>query len=159
MNKSLAYTVTDSDRLWAACLIQKEQSGMTVREWCITNGCSVSTYYRHKARLARFAEMGIIVDPIAPDDPDSEKDPAVLENEPEMTAAAAPEATPSGFVKVEVGTQVVEKTQMTTTVVRSETTTSPPPALRIHHRGDVIEISNNASPAILSMIKEVLLHA
>jgi hypothetical protein len=147
-------TVTLKDRLWAGLIQQRVQNGTSVERWCKDSGFSVTSYYRHLSRLNRLQAQGIHVDPVMPTQPDCGQIPSA------STDATPLEVTPSGFAKITPSAATVASVNKTTAAITMvESSTSPAPALRIHHGDDVIEVSNDAPPAILSMIREVLVHA
>lgn len=151
-------TVTLKDRLWAGLVQQRLLVGIPVGQWCRDSGFSVHTYYNQLTRLNKLQAQGVHVDPVMLVQPDSDQlTPASSDAAPDATPL---EVTPSGFAKITPNSAAVATVNKTTTAITMvESSTSPAPALRIHHGDDVIEVSNDASPEILSLIREVLIHA
>ena len=120
------------DRQWAALIQDRMRSGLTVEEWCRQQNIGKYAYYYHLRKLRRQA----IVDLHSPD----QKDDQSL-----LPVQGTPPA--AGFVAIP------------NTLNNDRTCTSDDTALRVTKNDLVIEVSNNASEGILSLLREVLMHA
>lgn len=130
--------------MWLDLLKTQHKSGMKVTDWCDLNGISTKTYYYHHAKLHKLMLAGAKPDPMAV------QVPAATPCESPPTVGQAQNNAPAGSSLAEVPAELVRAAE------------DPAPddvALRITKGQAVIEVSNNASESILSLLKEVLIHA
>lgn len=108
------------NRSWAQMIKARQDSGLTIKQWCAENGINENSYY-YRLNCLRKAALS------------------------QMPAVHKP-APPSGTV-VQFGEVPVPEARPSTTI-----------SMRIRKKDSVIEISNDASEGILSLLREVLTH-
>ena len=116
------------DNNWAAIIKERQESGLTIKQWCAENNVSEGAYYYRLKRLRAQLISSVHIH--------SEDLPA------ELPVNNAPPA--HAFVRVPDSVT---------------STGSFNAALRLRKGGTIIEVSNDASDGILSLMKEVMLNA
>lgn len=115
---------------WASIINACQESGLSIRKWCTQNHVSEGSYYYHLHKLRLLA---------LENDSSQEKAPLeVLEEAPPAVDNS------SEFVPVAMNATAEDHSGVSLRVTRGDL---------------VIEVSNDASEGILSLVREVLLHA
>lgn len=120
------------DQQWAALIQDRLQSGLTVEVWCRQQNIGKYAYYYHLRKLRHQALATI-------NETDSEKErslPSAVIKDESACFAAVPDN--------------IENCHP----ISNECT-----ALRVTLNDLVIEVSNDASDGILSLVREVMIHA
>lgn len=113
---------------WVAIFRARQESGLTIKDWCARNRINENSYYYqlHKLRMLAIRNQNHHpTEELIPGEPTDQK--------PDTKFAAVPEITASS----DAGGV----------------------ALRVTYGSTVIEVSNDASGEILSLLREVLVHA
>lgn len=120
------------DQQWAALIQDRIQSGLTVEEWCRQQNIGKYAYYYHLRRLRHQALAAI-------NETGSEK-------ERSLPSAVCKDGS-AGFAAVPDNIENCHPINNEAAV------------LRVTLNDLVIEVSNDASDGILSLVREVMIHA